>query len=100
MDGVSFSIDEIGLKTLPLRRSEDIIELIRNNDRVRLSTTKTLMIDGTDTGVPISSFLFYLQKAARRLEPLVVDIVRILQIPPHLVLNKDAKKSGNWTTFN
>lgn len=92
-------IDDVHLTGIALERSKEILRLMIRNNRVDISQHRTILLDGIDTSLPVTTVLFNLQKHSK-IPPPVLDIVRVLQIPPELLINPDAKRASHWEMYS
>lgn len=75
-------LSSISLTGVSLKRAKLILEKFLKNTRLGLSSnTNTILVDGVDTDIPLSTFLYKLQKT--KLNSIERDIKNILDVKPH-----------------
>ena len=86
-----------------LKTSNDkhIIDLILNSPRIKLSQSDNFILDNRDTKESIVDFVCTLKRKNTNFPDIYFTILEATQVPPILVINKNAKAKdrGTWIPF-
>lgn len=99
-------LEELKLSSLTanqLAKCKFVLQQILDNSRVNVDMSGGLTIDGRAIGVRAVNFLWDLQQPNKKLnKPLLETVLKILLLPEHMVVNKQAKEiatDGWWIKF-
>ena len=86
---------------LKTRNNKHLIDLILNSPRFRLSQLENNILDNRDTKESIVDFVCALKRKNIDFPNIYFTILEATQIPPKLVINKNAKTKdrGTWIHF-
>lgn len=85
---------------------QPIVDQINKEPRVNISSFGTIVIDNSDTQIPLRALLKFFNSKSRVPNPQFVDVglalLDILSISPKTILNPNLKKHerGSWIPFN
>ena len=82
-------------------KAESLVDKVLSSPRIKLSTPNFLILDGTDTGVPLTEFPQTLKRKNAEVPDIYFTLLDAADITPSLVLNKNAneKERGSWVPF-
>ena len=97
----TYQIDSLNLNKKMLGKADPPIDKILSCSRIKLSTSKTIILDGVDTGVLISDFTLHLGRKNAHVPDIYFTILDAAGISPSLVFNQNAraKDRGSWVPF-
>ena len=78
-----------------------ILDMIRSNSNIEVSTNLTIILDGQDTNMFATTFINDLCKKKSPIPEIYFSILQRLKLPNSLVENEDALSTdrGGWLTF-
>ena len=78
-----------------------LVDKILSCSRIKLSSSKTIIFDGVDTGVLISDFTLHLRRKNADVPDIYFTLLDAAGISPSLVFNQNAKAKdrGIWIPF-
>ena len=81
--------------------NKHIIDLILNSPRIKLSQSDNITLDNRDTKESIVDFVCALKRKNTNFPDIYFNILEATQLPPKLVINKNAKAKdkGTWIPF-
>ena len=88
------------------KSSQPIVAQINKEPRVKVSSFGNIVIDNSDTQIPLKTLLKFFNSKAKVQNPQFEDVglalLDILKISPSTVLNPNLKKHerGSWISFN
>ena len=86
---------------LETSNNEPLFDLILNSPRIRLSQSQNIILDIRDTKESIADFVCVLKRKNIDFPDIYFTILKATQIPPKLVINKNAKAKdrGTWISL-
>ena len=86
---------------LKTSKNKHIIDLILNSPRIKLSQSDNIILDNRDTKESIVDFVCTLKRKNTDFPDIYFTILEATQLPPKLVINKNAKAKdrGTWIPF-
>ena len=86
---------------LKTSNNKQLIDLVLNSPRTRLSKSENIILDYRDTKESIVDFVCALKRKNPNFPDIYFNILEVTQIPPKLVKNKNAKEKarGTWRPF-
>ena len=86
---------------LKTSNNKHIIDLILNSPRIKLSHSDNIILGNRDTKESIADFLCALKRKNTNFSDIYFTILEATQLPPKLVINKNAKAKdrGTWIPF-
>ena len=86
---------------LKTSNNKHIIDLILNSPRIKLSQSDNIILDNRDTKESIVDFVCKLKRKNTDFPDIFFTILEATQLPPKLVINKNAKAKdrGTWIPF-
>ena len=86
---------------LKTSNNKHIIGLILNSPRIKLSQSDNIILDNRDTKESIVDFVCTLKRKNTNFPDIYFTILEATQLPPKLVINKNAKAKnrGTWIPF-
>ncbi len=95
-----FEEDLKGTQT-DIKKSKKILDKINENPRVDISIDETILLDDTDTKIPIVDFLNKLQRKSGAVPEIYNTILTILNVPNDLFKSTNAKSKNTegWRYF-
>ena len=86
---------------LKTSNNKHISDLILNSPRIKLSQSDNIILDNRDTKESIVDFLCALKRKNNDFPDIYFTILEATQLPPNLVINKNAKAKdrGTWIPF-
>ena len=86
---------------LKTSNNKHIIGLILNSPRIKLSQSDNIILDNRDTKDSIVDFVCALKRKNTDFSDFYFTILEATQLPPKLVINKNAKAKdrGTWIPF-
>ena len=82
-------------------KADSLVDKVLSSPRIKLSTSNSLILDGTDTGVSLTDFAQTLKRKNAAVPDIYFTLLDAADITPSLVLNKNAKEKerGSWIPF-
>ena len=82
-------------------KADSLVDKILASPRVKLSLSKTIVLDGTDTGVLLHDFAQHLRRKNADVPDIYFTLLDAADISHSIVLNQNAKakERGNWIPF-
>ena len=82
-------------------KADTLIHKFLSCSRIKLSNSKTINLDGVDTGVLISEFTLHLLRKNAGVPDIYFTLLDAAGLSPSLVFNQNAKAKdrGSWVTF-
>ena len=82
-------------------KTDPLIDKVLSCSRIKPSNSKTLLLEGVDTGVLISDFTLDLRRKNADVPDIYFTLFDAAGIPPSLVFNQNAKAKdrGSWIPF-
>ena len=86
---------------LKTSNKKNIIDLILNSPRIKISQSDNIILDNRDTKESIVDFVCALKRKNTDFPDIYFTILEATHIPPKLVINKnaEAKDRGTWIPF-
>ena len=86
---------------LKTSNNKNIIDLILNSPRIKISQSDKIILDNRDTKESIVDFVCALKRKNTDFPDIYFTILEATHIPPKLVINKNAKpkERGTWIPF-
>ena len=86
---------------LKTSNNKHIIDLILNSPKIKLSQSDIIILDNRDTKESIVDFVCALKRKNTDFPVIYFTILEATQLPPKLVINKNAKAKdrGTWIPF-
>ena len=86
---------------LKTSNNKHIIDLILNSPRIKLSQSDNITLENRDTKESIVDFVCTLKRKNTDFPDIYFTILEATQLPPKLVINKNAKAKdrGTWIPF-
>ena len=81
--------------------ADSLLDKVLSSPRIKPSTPNLLILDGTDTGVPLTEFPQTLKRKNAEVPDIYFTLLDAADITPSLVLNENAneKERGSWVPF-
>ena len=92
-----YSAENARLKT---SNNKHIIDLFLNSPRIKLSQSDNIILDNRDTKESIVDFVCELKRKNTDFPDIYFTILEATQLPPKLVINKNAKAKDRGTWIN
>ena len=73
-------------------KADSLVDKVLSSPRIKLSTPNLLILDGTDSGVPLTEFPQTLKRKNAEVPDIYFTLLDVADITPRLVLNKNAKE--------
>ena len=73
-------------------KADSLVDKVLSSPRIKLSTPNFLILDGTDTGAPLTEFPRTLKRKNTEVPDIYFTLLDAADITPRLVLNKNAKE--------
>ena len=82
-------------------KADSLVDKVLSSPHIKLSTSNSLILDGTDTGVSLTDFAQTLKRKNAAVPDIYFTLLDAADITPSLVLNKNAKEKerGSWIPF-
>ena len=82
-------------------KAGSLVDKLLASPRIKLSLSKTIVLDGTDTGVQLQDFAQHLRRKNADVPDIYFTLLDAADISPSIVLNQNAKakERGNWIPF-
>ena len=82
-------------------KAASLVDKVLSSPHIKLSTSNSLILDGTDTGVSLTDFAQTLKRKNAAVPDIYFTLLDAADITPSLVLNKNAKEKerGSWILF-
>ena len=97
----TYQIDSLNINKKYLGKGDSLIDKILSCSRIKLSNSRTIILDGVDTGVLISDFTLHLRRKNSDVPDSYFTLPDAAGISPSLVFNQNAKAKdrGSWIPF-
>ena len=88
-------------RTLKTNNNKALVEEILNSPRIKISNSDTIILDGKETNVSFSDFVFRLKRKNEQFPDLYFAILDAIGLDSDLVINSNAKSQdrGGWIPF-
>ena len=73
-------------------KADSLVDKVLSSPRIKLSTPNFLILDGTDTGVPLTEFPQTLKRKNAEVPDIYFNLLDAADITPRLVLNKKCQR--------
>ena len=77
-----------------VKRDRQILRKFSNSEHVSINISGRICLHNTDTGLAVLDFLSDIQIPTKKIDDLILDLVRRLHLPEHLLANTSVNKSG------
>ena len=90
-----------GINKKPFGEADILMDKISSCSRIKLSDSKTIVLDGVDTGVLVLDFTQHLRRKNADVPDIYFTLLEAAGIPHSLVSNQNAqaKDRGIWVPF-
>ena len=73
-------------------KADSLVDKVLSSPRIKLSTPNFLILDGTDTGAPLTEFPQTLKRKNAEVPDIYFNLLDAADITPRLVLNKKCQR--------
>ena len=82
-------------------KNESVVDQILKCPRIKLSLSDSILLDGRDTNVAFTNFIYALKRKNNEFHDIYYTILDATGISPNKIVNKDAKSKdrGSWIPF-
>ena len=82
-------------------KADPLVDKILFSPRIKLSNSRTLVLDGVETGIFLSDFTQQLRRKNAYIPGIYFTLLDAADISPTLILNQNAKakERGSWVPF-
>ena len=97
----TYQIDSLYLNKKLFGKADTLIDKILSCSRIKFSNSKTVNLEGVDTGVLVSDFTLHLRRKNADVPDIYFTLLDAAGISPCLVFNQNAKAKdrGSWVPF-
>ena len=97
----TYQIDSLNLNKKLFGKADSLIDKILSCSRIKLSKSRTIILDGVNTGTLISDFTLHLRCKNADVPDIYVTLLDAAGISLSLVFNQNAKAKdrGRWVPF-